>query len=256
MTSGSIANASNVVELPAVAPEVVPSPRPAPAVFSPMQVGVALENVAAETGCLAEALYYEARGQGLLGQKAIAEVVVHRTQRGGYPHSICGVVHQGRGSSCQFSFVCDGTMDRPRAAGEWNHAVRLATQIITGAMPLTNITQGAISFHAARIAADWPGMVRTAMIGNNVFYRRSGRDRVPARVSPPPLKVEADVQAGSGVGDGAGGNIVNASLSDGANASGGNVAGSLENNAAPAHADSAPQVPDTQVVQQDSIHAE
>jgi hypothetical protein len=63
-------------------------------------------------------------------------------------------------------------MDRPRAAGEWNHAVRLAARIITGAMPLTNITQGAISFHAASLEADWPGMEQTVTIGHNVFYRR------------------------------------------------------------------------------------
>jgi cell wall hydrolase len=256
LQSSSVSAASDVAVSPSMAPEVVPAPRPVGAVLSRMKIGVALEAFAAETGCLAEALYYEARGQGLPGQKAIAEVVVRRTQRGGYPHSICGVVHQGRGSSCQFSFVCDGTMDHPKAAGEWNHAVRLATQIITGALPLTNITQGAISFHAARIAADWPGMVRTAIIGNNVFYRRSGRDPVPARVSAPPLKIEADVQAGSGVGDGANGNIVNASLGDGASTSGVNVAGSLENNAAPTHADSAPQVIDTHVIEQDSVHTQ
>ncbi len=158
-----------------VAPAVVPMPRPPSSFLSRLKINVALENLASETSCLAEALYYEARGQGTLGQKAIAEVVVRRAHHAGFPHSICGVVHQGTGSSCQFSFVCDGTMDRPKAAGEWNHAVRLAAQIITGAMPLTNITQGAISFHAASLEADWPGMEQTVTVGHNVFYRRAGR---------------------------------------------------------------------------------
>jgi spore germination cell wall hydrolase CwlJ-like protein len=157
-----------------IPPAVIPVPRPK-SFFSRLRISVALENLAGETSCLAEALYYEARGQGLLGAKAIAEVVVRRTHQGGYPHSICGVVHQGSGTSCQFSFVCDGTMDRPKAAGEWNRAVRWASQIITGALPLTNITQGAISFHAATIQADWPGMAPTVTIGHNVFYRRTGR---------------------------------------------------------------------------------
>jgi hypothetical protein len=155
-------------------PDVVPAPRPK-SIFSRLKIQVALENLAGETSCLAEALYYEARGQGVLGQKAIAEVVVRRTHRSGFPHSICGVVHQGTGNGCQFSFVCDGTMDRPKATGEWNHAVRLAAKIITGAMPLTNITQGAISFHASTLEADWPGMVPTVTIGHNVFYRRPGQ---------------------------------------------------------------------------------
>jgi len=158
-----------------IAPAVVPVPRPANTFLSRLKINVALENFATETSCLAEALYYEARGQGTLGQKAIAEVVVRRMHHSGFPHSICGVVHQGTGSSCQFSFVCDGTTDRPKAAGEWNHAVRLAARIITGAMPLTNITQGAISFHAASLEADWPGMEQTVTIGHNVFYRRQAR---------------------------------------------------------------------------------
>jgi hypothetical protein len=65
-------------------------------------------------------------------------------------------------------------MDRPRTAGAWNRAVRLANQILTGTLPLTNITQGAISFHAESLEADWPGMQPTVTIGHNVFYRRQG----------------------------------------------------------------------------------
>ena len=163
-----------VVQPPLSVPGVVPVPRPR-AFFSRLRIQVALENLAGETSCLAEALYYEARGQGLLGAKAIAEVIVRRTHSAAYPHSICGVVHQGTGSSCQFSFVCDGTMNRPRAAGEWNRAVHWAAQILQGNLPLTNITQGAISFHAESLEADWPGMQPTVTIGHNVFYRRAAR---------------------------------------------------------------------------------
>lgn len=171
----------DIVESPAVAeeqapatPDIVPAPRPAP-LLSRLRIDVALANLASETSCLAEAIYYEARGEGLLGEKAIAEVVVRRTHKSGYPHSICGVVHQGAGGGCQFSFACDGTLDRPKSAGEWSRAVHLATRIITGATPLTNITDGAISFHAAGVELAWPGMVRTVQIGNQVFYRKPGR---------------------------------------------------------------------------------
>lgn len=155
-------------------PEVVPVARPKP-ISSRLKIQVALENLASETSCLAQALYYEARGQGRLGQQAIAEVVVRRTHKVGFPHSICGVVHQGSSTACQFSFVCDGTMDRPKAAGEWSRAVHLAAQIITGALPLTDITQGAFSFHAARLEANWPGMVHTTTVGHNAFFRRQGK---------------------------------------------------------------------------------
>lgn len=172
------AAASAQMSLPVVptVPEIIPSPRPTP-ILSRLHIEVALANLASETSCLAEAIYYEARGEGMLGEKAIAEVVVRRTHRAGFPHSICGVVHQGVGASCQFSFVCDGTLDRPKAVGEWRRAVGLATRIITGAVPLTNLTDGAISFHAARVEANWPGLVRTVQIGNHVFYRRPAHNR-------------------------------------------------------------------------------
>ena len=248
-------------DLAAPAPEVTPAPRPAPGLFGRLKITVALENLAAETSCLAEALYYEARGQGTLGQQAIAEVVVRRTHRAGYPHSICGVVHQGTRSSCQFSFVCDGTMSRPRVAWEWNRAVRLATQIINGVMPLTNITQDAISFHAARIAADWPGMVPTATIGNNVFYRRSGSAPVQVRrVALPQTpvlsasEIESDVQARSGVSDGTGGNVIHASLGNAADAAQGNPSGSLQQGTPPVQSDSPAQVIDTHVVEQNGVN--
>ncbi|HEY1962851.1 MAG TPA: cell wall hydrolase [Rhizomicrobium sp.] len=171
----------DIVEAPTVPdampamPAIVPAPRPKP-FFSRLRIDVALANLASETSCLAEAIYYEARGEGLLGEKAIAEVVVRRTHKTGFPRSICGVVHQGvaSGGGCQFSFACDGTLDRPRSPGEWSRAVHLATRIISGAMPLTNVTADAISFHATSIEASWPGMVRTVQIGNHVFYRRPG----------------------------------------------------------------------------------
>lgn len=158
--------------LPLQMPEVAPLPRPNP--IARMRIEVALENAASEASCLAEAMYYEARGEGLAGEKAIAEVVVHRTQRAGFPHTICGVVHQGEGEACQFSFLCNGVADQPKNPVDWSRAVRRAAQILTGALPLNNITEGAISFHAAAVRAEWPGMVPTVRIGNHLFYRRPG----------------------------------------------------------------------------------
>ena len=49
----------------------------------------------ADQQCLAEAMYYEARGEGRGGQMAVAEVVIRRTKTNGYPRSVCGVVYQG-----------------------------------------------------------------------------------------------------------------------------------------------------------------
>lgn len=60
--------------------------------------------------CLAEAIYFEARGEGSRGWQAVAEVIQNRVESRDYPNTICGVVGQGahRKNGCQFSFNCDG----------------------------------------------------------------------------------------------------------------------------------------------------
>jgi len=70
----------------------------------------AMAQLLAEHKCLSEVLYYEARGEGAGGQKAIAEVVFHRMNHGDYGHSICAVVYEGKNRpGCQFSFTCNGS---------------------------------------------------------------------------------------------------------------------------------------------------
>src|SRR5271167_713382 len=43
--------------------------------------------------CLAENVYFEARGEPLEGQYAVAEVTLNRTWAQNFPHTICEVVH-------------------------------------------------------------------------------------------------------------------------------------------------------------------
>ena len=133
----------------------------------------AMAQLLAEHKCLSEVLYYEARGEGAGGQKAIAEVVFHRMNRGDYGHSICAVVYEGKGRpGCQFSFTCNGQINRPKQMVAWREAERLAAQILTGQVPLRNATGGALNYHAVSVAPDWADtMDKTTQIGNHVFYR-------------------------------------------------------------------------------------
>ena len=68
----------------------------------------------AEWACLTEALYFEARGETLKGQLAVAEVILNRVDNRKYPDSICGVITQGASKrhKCQFSFKCDGRPEK------------------------------------------------------------------------------------------------------------------------------------------------
>jgi spore germination cell wall hydrolase CwlJ-like protein len=134
---------------------------------------VALTQLVAEHRCLSEALYYEARGEGGSGERAVAEVVFHRMNAGHYGHSICAVVYEGsfrRG--CQFSFTCDGALHNPREASAWKDAEQLAAQILTGEVPLRNATGGATHYHAVWVSPFWaPTLKKTAQIGKHIFYR-------------------------------------------------------------------------------------
>jgi len=148
---------------------------------APSATELAMVRFAAEQRCLAEAMYYEARGEGVTGEEAIAEVVFHRMHRRGYPASICGVVYQGAydgGLGCQFSFVCNGDMNRAKSPGAWAQARLLAAKILSGDTLLGNVTGDATSFHAVDVEPDWAGSLeRTVQIGNHVFYRPLARTR-------------------------------------------------------------------------------
>ncbi len=164
------AAAKTVVPVPVVA---VVRAAPAPAELARMQL-------LAERRCLAEAMYYEARGEGIAGQEAVAEVVFHRMRSAGYPGTVCGVVFEGAAlrHACQFSFTCNGDMDRTKDARAWAEARLLAAKIMTGAVPLSDMTENAISYHATDVDPAWAGqMVRTVQIGNHIFYREPPRSR-------------------------------------------------------------------------------
>src|SRR5689334_12498208 len=139
-----------------------------------------MNQLLAEHKCLSEALYYEARGEGAGGQKAVAEVVFHRMNHGNYGHSICAVVYEGKDKpGCQFSFTCNvDVMKRAKQPQEWREAELLAAQILTGQVTLKNATGGALNYHAASVAPDWAEtMDKTTQIGNHVFYRGTPRTR-------------------------------------------------------------------------------
>jgi spore germination cell wall hydrolase CwlJ-like protein len=161
------------VEKPAapVRAVTVAAPRPA--------TDAVMAQLLNEHRCLSEVLYYEARGEGQGGQKAIAEVVFHRMNHGNYGHSICAVVYEGSAHpGCQFSFTCNGDMRRPRQASAWRESEKLAAEILTGQVPLKNATGGATNFHAVSVEPEWADTLeKTTQIGNHIFYRGVVRTR-------------------------------------------------------------------------------
>ena len=146
----------------------------------PTPIEVAAEQLLAQRRCLAEAMYYEARGEGAVGEMAVAEVIFHRMRSSSYPNTICGVVFEGAQDkrACQFSFVCNGDMERAKNPHAWAVARLLAAKIMTGAVRLGDITENATSYHAVSVDPRWAATLkRTVQIGNHIFYRARTRSR-------------------------------------------------------------------------------
>ena len=126
----------------------------------------------AEWQCLTEELYFEARGESLDGQIAVAEVILNRKDSGLYPGTVCGVVKQRGGGGCQFSYVCDGKKKmRERDAADL--AGRIARAMLDGAPRL--LTDGATHFHTRHVRPGWSKrFAHTTSIGAHLFYRQPG----------------------------------------------------------------------------------
>lgn len=128
----------------------------------------------ADWSCLAKAIYFEARGESVKGEFAVAEVVANRADSPDFPHDICSVVNQGAGhpGGCQFSFVCDGMTDRIGDPVSYEKAGKIARLILDGAPRA--LTEGATYFHTVWVHPPWSHRFEeTAEIGAHVFYRDS-----------------------------------------------------------------------------------
>jgi spore germination cell wall hydrolase CwlJ-like protein len=129
-----------------------------------------------EWRCLAEAIYFEARGEGIRGQFAVAEVVMNRVDSARFPDTVCGVVRQGVGNGrggCQFSYACDGKAERITEPAAFERAGKIARLMRDGAPRL--LTVGATHFHTRAVKPLWSRTyARTAAIGAHLFYRGRG----------------------------------------------------------------------------------
>jgi spore germination cell wall hydrolase CwlJ-like protein len=132
----------------------------------------ALRRLAAEQRCLADVIYFEARGESEEGQRAVAEVILHRLAEGGHGHTICNVVYEGVGQTfCQFTFACDGSLQQPRVSEPWRAAQVLAARLMAGEVPADG-TDGATYYHTVSVHPTWaPKKLRLTQIGNHIFYR-------------------------------------------------------------------------------------
>lgn len=120
--------------------------------------------------CLAQAVYFEARGEPETARRAVAAVVLNRTRHPDFPDSICGVVRQGGSKGpCQFSWWCDGRSDAAKDARSWQEALRIAEEMARA--PERDPTRGALYFHRDDVHPAWKTAFRpVASIGRHIYY--------------------------------------------------------------------------------------
>jgi spore germination cell wall hydrolase CwlJ-like protein len=123
--------------------------------------------------CLTEAIYFEARGEAVRGQIAVAQVVMNRTFSGFYPNTVCGVVYQNkhRHLACQFTFACDNVADVVREPDMWDRARKISKAMLDGQLWLPEVGKST-HYHAYWVHPSWVSeMKKMYKFGVHTFYR-------------------------------------------------------------------------------------
>ena len=135
-----------------------------------------------ELDCMAQAVYFEARGEPVLGQVGVAQVVLNRVRHPLFPKSVCGVVFQRAGHSCQFSWACHRPSG-PGNAGQWAQARAVAARVMAGEVVAS--PSFATHFNGARARGFGSGLQRVTQIGQHAFYRFNGPKGSPSMFGAP-----------------------------------------------------------------------
>ena len=123
-----------------------------------------------QKNCLAMNIYFEARGESVLGQRAVAWVTINRQVSELYPNSICEVVWQDK----QFSWTHDGKSDKPVDSKAWQRANEVAAMVMKNYPLFEDPTEGSLMFHSTSVKPNWMSdYIKTSRIDNHIFYKKS-----------------------------------------------------------------------------------
>lgn len=123
--------------------------------------------------CLAQGIYFEARGESEEGQAAVAQVILNRMRNPAYPKTICGVVYQNQNwrNRCQFSFACDGRSEVIAEQKQWATAKRIARDVTEGRIWIAEVGDST-HYYARYVRPGWARrMIKVDRIGAHIFYR-------------------------------------------------------------------------------------
>jgi N-acetylmuramoyl-L-alanine amidase len=124
--------------------------------------------------CLADNIYHEAGYEPQQGKIAVALVTLNRVQDPRYPKDICSVVKQKVNYTCQFTWICENKhTNRDKFAYE--QAREVALHVYANYEQITDITKGALYYHADYVRPNWKGLEKTTVIGRHIFYKERNK---------------------------------------------------------------------------------
>jgi len=122
-----------------------------------------------QVDCLAQNIYHEAGYESETGKEAVAMVTLNRTQDPRFPKDICSVVKQKVNSTCQFTWYCEGKTAISNMF-VYNQARDIAIYVYANYEKLSDVTQGALYYHADYVNPRWK-LQQTTKIGRHIFYK-------------------------------------------------------------------------------------
>ena len=122
--------------------------------------------------CLSANIYFEARGEEVAGQIAVAEVTLNRVASHDHPNDICSVVLEENSLGCQFSWWCDGQSDTMTDRFSYQRAKAIAELMLKNGEYISVVGDEVTHYHSNQIKPYWQSNYEfVSEVGNHVFYR-------------------------------------------------------------------------------------
>jgi len=133
--------------------------------------------------CMAKNIFYEAGGESLNGQAAVARVVMNRIAHG-FGKDPCAVIYQTsyvdkliddeiqKVKLCQFSWVCEGKSEPNKNSTRYKQAEQVAYDVLAHDAYTDVVPKSTLFFHNLSVDPLWP-YKQVAKIGNHIFYSKA-----------------------------------------------------------------------------------
>lgn len=117
-----------------------------------------------EFDCLSRNIYYESRGETLIGKISVAQTVLNRAETGKWGYSFCSVIYAPH----QYSWTSNKKLKEPHGPA-WESSKNAARLFVNGTRVRT--LEQVKHYHAIYVSPYWKNsMIQTAIVGNHIFY--------------------------------------------------------------------------------------